>query len=327
MGEAGNIEAIAKLVSERLFNWFKWYKFPLTDVNWECVKEDHCKKTHPSDVVFYYLDPYTGHHIYINTDLKSYAKDSITKTSITTALSNLSLSVDCARVSQDWQKLYIVSDIDYGDVGGLLFIYNHDGDYDKGLSEIVLKLDSNKLPIAENTKITLMDPITIRRLNNVVVDIKDMVANEKFTKSNYTFFYPDLVRSKRKGDEWDQPASIEALTAPWLTLKYKASIGSGEEGYVIYYHRKGETVDEFIYLLDALSRQQLLLSNKAIELRLTDASKIAIVNFEKAKIEYLSVWGLDDSREAQINRIKAGHIEQLSQYFSDIQIGMRDNDK
>lgn len=325
MAETGNIETIAKEVSSRIFSWFKWKQFQLTDVNWECVKEKHNKKTHPSDVVFYYADPYTGRDIYLNTDLKSYAKGSITKESVTTALSNLSLSVDCARVSHDWQKKYIVNEMNYGDVGGLLFIYNHDGDYDKGLTEIVGKLECHKLPIAENTKVNLMDPLTIKRLNNVVVDIKDMVANEKFTKANYTFFYPDLIRTKRKGDEWAQPASIEALTAPWLILKYKVP-KEGNEGYVIYYHRKGDSIDEFVYLLDALSHHQMLLSNKPIALRLTDACSSATINFQKAKIEYLRIWGLDESRESQLNRIEAGHIEQLSQYFSDIEIGMRDND-
>lgn len=325
MAETGNIETIAKEVSNRLFTWFKWQISPLTDVNWSCAQELHLKKTHPSDVVFYYTDPYSGRDFYLNTDLKSYAKGSINQGSIFKALKNLSLSVECARVSSSWQDKYIVDSLDYGDVGGLLFIYNHDGGYDKELSDIIDQMDCSKLSIADHTRITLLDPLTIKRLNNVVVDIKDLIANDVFTKSNYTFFYPDLIRTKRKGDEWSQPASVEALTAPWLILKYKSSLANSEDGYVIYYHRSGESVDEFVYLLDALSHHQMLLSNHPIKLRLTTTNDTATINFNKAKIEYLKIWGLDHSREEQLNRIEAGHIEQLSQHFSHIEIGMREH--
>ncbi len=65
MAETGNIETLAKMVSRDIFQWFKWKSCPLTDVNWECVLEEHTKKkTHPSDVVYYYDEPYSGKTTY-----------------------------------------------------------------------------------------------------------------------------------------------------------------------------------------------------------------------------------------------------------------------
>jgi len=77
MSETGNIEELAKLVSNDIFKWFKWKTCALKDADWKCVIDDHKKRTHPADVVFYYDDPYSGNVIYLNTDLKSYKKGSI----------------------------------------------------------------------------------------------------------------------------------------------------------------------------------------------------------------------------------------------------------
>ena len=52
MSETGNIEELAKLVSNEIFKWFKWNTCPLKDTDWQCVIDSHEKKTHPADVVF-----------------------------------------------------------------------------------------------------------------------------------------------------------------------------------------------------------------------------------------------------------------------------------
>lgn len=75
MSETGNIEELAKIVSGDIFKWFKWKVCALKDADWKCVIDSHKKNTHPSDVVYYYDDPYSGDVIYINTDLKSYKKE------------------------------------------------------------------------------------------------------------------------------------------------------------------------------------------------------------------------------------------------------------
>lgn len=324
MGESGNIEALAEEISEDIFKWFKWNSCPLRNVNWECVIEHHNKNTHPSDVVFYYNDPYTGKTTYINTDLKSYQKGSITNNGITKALSNLALSVECANISQDWQKKYITPDANIGEILGLLFIFNHDNEFDKELSEIVEKLDHKKLEMPEDIYLALFDPLRIKSLLNIVTDLEHLNAKNEFPSDNYTFFYPDLVMSRRFGNEWEQPATVEALTAPWLIIKHGSCKNEGE-GFLIYYHNKGDTVDEFVYLIDALSHYQMLLSEKPIRIRLTNSSADAINNFEQAKISYMSMWGADEAREQRLNTIKASKIKKVVPNYCPMEIGMREN--
>ena len=45
--------------------------------------------THPTDVVFYYDEPYSNHRTYINCDLKSYAANTIQKGEVRKAVQSL----------------------------------------------------------------------------------------------------------------------------------------------------------------------------------------------------------------------------------------------
>merc|ERR1711879_384609 len=196
--------------------------------------------------------------------------------------------------------------------------------FDKDILGVIDGIDFEKINIPENVKILLLDPQKIRTLVNVVNDMKGLVADDLFPRSEYTFFYPDLVMAKRHGEEWSQPASIEALTSPWLIIKHRAT-GDIEEGFVIYYHKSGGTVNEFVYLIDAMSHYQMLLSNKPIRVRFTNSEENAANNFNKAKIEYLKMWGADEAREAQLNRIDARRISKVVSNYCPMEIGMRDN--
>jgi len=325
MSETGNIEKLAKIVSKDIFKWFKWEACAPKDEDWNCESEHHGKKTHPSDVVFYYEDPYTGQTRYINTDLKSYAAGSITKASLTKALKSLSMSVECANISDAWQQKFLIDEVGFGDVSGLLFIYNHDNSYDKDFKEEFVKLEFKDIPVADNNELLVMGPDLIQRLCDVVNDIKMLRADSLFPHHNdYTFFYPDLIRARRCGDEWDKPATVEALTSPWLIIKHR----SGEDyksGFVIYYHDKGESVDEFIYLIDAMSHYQMFSSDFSIRVRFTNSSNQANVNFEKAKHEYLKIWGNDNARKKQMEAIEVERITNFTKSFNPMEIGMRED--
>ena len=319
MSETGNIEELAKIISNNIFKWFKWETCPLKDSDWTCVSDHHKKKTHPADVVFYYSDPYTGETIYINTDLKSYKKDSITTTSISKALKMLSMAIECANISEDWQEKYLIND---GRVVGLLFIFNHDNEFDKELVKLVANINFEKDDIPENVTLFIFEPNRIRTLLNTVIDMKGLIAEGSLPQKDYTFFYPDLIMSKRHGDEWHQPASLEALTSPWLIIKHKKTEEFGE-GYLIYYHKAGETIEEFIYLIDAMSHYQMLLSDKLIRIKFTNACKEAAINFNKAKLKYLEIWGFDETRKIELNKIDAKSITQVVPNYCPIEIGMR----
>lgn len=235
MAETGNIEKLAKLVSNDIFKWFKWDTCAPKDENWDCVSEHHEKKsTHPSDVVFYYDDPYTGDTKYLNTDLKSYQANSITTNSIDKALKSLAMSVECANISESWQDKFLLDDVGFGSVSGLLFIYNHDDSYDKAFSDLINRIDFKNVQLNRDHDIVIMGPDTIKRLSDVVSDMKMLKADDCFPgPKDFTFFYPDLIRARRCGDEWDKPATIETLMSPWLIIKHRAGDGF-KRGFVIY---------------------------------------------------------------------------------------------
>lgn len=324
MSETGNIEDLAKEISKDIFKWFKWKRCKLTDVNVACISEHHKKKTHPVDVVYYYDAPYSGSTIYLNTDLKSYKKGTIQPSKISSALKSLSMSVECANISEDWQDKFIVDSTTSGKVLGLLFIYNHDNEFDKSLSDLVSTMDLSKIEINENVEIVLFDPDRIRNLLNIVNDLKDLIADDTLPRVDYTFFYPDLVMTRRHGEEWDQPASIDALTSPWLMIKHR-STAQIAEGYLIYYQMSGKTVEEFIYLVDAMSRYQMLLSDKPIRVRFTNPDETAPNNFNKAILEYSRLWGDDPGRKKQLDRIDARRITKVVPNYCPYEIGMRDH--
>jgi len=326
MAETGNIEKLAKIVSKDIFKWFKWGTCKPKDMNWNCVLEHHAgKKTHPSDVVFYYDDPYSGFTKYYNTDLKSYAKESITKNSLKNALFNLSMATECANISTEWQNIFLLDAANFDNVSGLLFIYNHDNEYDRDFIDILSAVEFDSLSIAEDNQLFVLGPNIIRRLNDIVSDMRMLKSDDLFPgPEDYSFFYPDLIRSRRCGDEWGKPATIESLTSPWLIIKHR----SGEEyksGFVIYYHHSGETVEEFIYLLDAMSHYQMFSSDYSIRVRFTDASSHAPTNFEKAKREYLKMWGDDQARKTQMEVIEAENITNFTRAFNPMEIGMRED--
>ncbi|RZQ53274.1 hypothetical protein C1E23_10105 [Pseudoalteromonas phenolica] len=177
MAETGNIETLAKLVSKDIFQWFKWKACPLTDVNWDCVLDEHTnKKTHPSDVVYYYNEPYSGKTTYINTDLKSYKKGSISSTSISKALSSLALSIECANISPSWQEKFIVDETTFGIVKGLLFLFNHDDEFDKDLEEVINEIDFDKIGIPPSVSLTLFDPLKIKLLVDIAHDLRGLAV-------------------------------------------------------------------------------------------------------------------------------------------------------
>jgi hypothetical protein len=82
MPETGNTSEMARKLAVDMFGVFGWRDAGAHDQDWECVTRAHGPKgkTHPSDVVFQYDDPYESKRIYVNTDLKSYAKGTITYT-------------------------------------------------------------------------------------------------------------------------------------------------------------------------------------------------------------------------------------------------------
>lgn len=108
MAETANTASLGNKVSEDIFKWLKWQFKTAKDVNFPCETETHGKETHPVDVVFYYKNPYNDKMVYVNTDLKSYTEVSINANSTRNALKSLSMTIECASISERWQTFFVI---------------------------------------------------------------------------------------------------------------------------------------------------------------------------------------------------------------------------
>lgn len=356
---AGETSAIAKMaiyVSDEILTWFRWERFSLADQNFDCVKTDkHAPQksthTHPVDVVFFYTDPYENTIVYLNTDLKSYAQGSIDATRIFSSLKSLSQTIECARVSEEWQDRYHqFGDLPY-EIRAMLFVYNHDAEFDKNFLDVLtapvkrrgtktespLKLET--LPIADGQVIHIIEPRTISYLTTVVADAQKLHAQGSFPEKNYEFLYPDLKLHKAHGLPYNRPATIELLTGPYLIIRHdkvvklNESTGKTEErhpeGYVVYYNRPGGTTEEFTYLLDILSGYQILDSDNKIRIRVAHEKPEGDPrsNFNRAVNLYAHEWGFDTHKTNRLKNIELEIIEKYRYSFSRTVIGWDENDR
>lgn len=324
MGETEAIARMAELLSDDVLAVFKWTRSGPVNQNWDCVNSISHKgrQSHPSDVVFFYDEPYTSFRSYINIDLKSYAKGSITYGQISGAIHNLSQSVECANGSAKWQEFYAHAGKSF-QVHGLLFIYNHDGAYDSDFQNLLYKCDVNTEHLPSQSILGVWGPEKVCYLNTVANDI--LISLQKIRCTEYEFFYPDLARRVKVIPEWKAAATFEMLSSPFILVKYKDNSTEHSFGIFMYYSRKGETREEFMYLLEYLFHYQVFQNASKINIKLPAGSPSAISQFEKAKEQYLEEFGEDSDDLAQrLSIISASSVTQVVPQFSEVEIGMRD---
>ncbi|TIM15505.1 MAG: hypothetical protein E5Y67_07085 [Mesorhizobium sp.] len=220
MGETAAIARIAEIISDQIFSEFLWTKVGPVNVNFRCEKQEiHIAQTHPTDVVFFYDEPYEDVTTYVQCDLKSYAAGSIGRSQVEKALVSLSNQVSCAEVSAEWQDLYVHKHKEFA-ISGLLFIYNHDGGYDRTFNETLEKLKFNDLDIPVNGKLVVLGPTEIHWLNNVSQEIVRMRgragADRLPDRKDCSFFYPQTVRRAQLRGQQRCAATLEMLTGPWI---------------------------------------------------------------------------------------------------------------
>lgn len=338
MAETVNIGEISNRLSEDIFKHFGWTAHPKRDDNFPCVNANHTvksksgngeeqkiklKKTHPGDVVFYYADPYLRQRVYLHTDLKSYAKESVSSIKLRSAIESLAMTVECGRSSDVWRRKYSVPEGESFDLRGLLFVHNHDGKYMDDFDETVKKTNLGTIPIAPGIYIHLLGPHDISRLFTIANDIIRL-KYEKVLPEKYSFYYPDLVMWHRGGDVYAQPATIEALTAPYFIINYEGN-DKLSSGYLIYYNRMGASVEEFQYFLDSLSRYQLLEPDKFIRIRMVSKNphEDYLSNFDAAKQQYARAWGFDMSRMNILDAMQLSPVTAVASTYSAPKIGWR----
>ncbi|MCG9776639.1 hypothetical protein L1D49_25630, partial [Vibrio diabolicus] len=166
---------MAGIVSSRVFYELKWDMNKKTDLNWQCCMRSHLseaqlkaedpKKTHPTDVVFSYTDPYTNVVQYVQTDLKSYAKRTIENKhskGILGDVESLGQQVECAKRSSEWQKMFLKDKTSDFNVHGMLFIYNHDNDYDAELFDRIPNVEKARFALPDKSLMAIFSPRLIR---------------------------------------------------------------------------------------------------------------------------------------------------------------------
>jgi hypothetical protein len=322
MAETVNISRIAEYISKNLFLELGWEQEGPANINWACEDKSHNKKTHPSDIVFSYQEPYDAIRTYINCDLKSYARDSLTNSTLLGALQSLIMSVNCAQKSKEWQNNYLRGD-DTPNIVGLLFIYNHDGLYDKNFMNIFNSALIEKVNIPKNTKIFILSPDEICALSTIVNDIQTSRGKNELPQNDLcSFFYPDRIsRVARK--EWKLPATLETIKSSFLVMKHKScSSISNYNGVTIYYKRNGSNVEEFIYLVDYLFHWQMISEDISIKIKLTNPSTAAPAVFNRAIKDYVGRYNITKELSERLKDIKLETIKTIVTTFNETEIGM-----
>lgn len=113
MAETVNKAQISEEIAKKILKYFHWNVVSPSNIDFKCSRpittedgnsEDcHSVKTNfPVDDVYYYVDPYLGKGVYINTDFKNYSIASITPSKIRNALNSLAETIACAKRSSEW---------------------------------------------------------------------------------------------------------------------------------------------------------------------------------------------------------------------------------
>lgn len=320
MAETANIARAAEKVFKDIFEQFGWERTGSTNVNFGCTTQEHKKQTHPTDVVTGYKNPYSGISQYLNIDLKSYAAGSITKTAIQDAIDSLAKTIACARVSSEWQQKFVTTG--QWRVDGLLFVYNHDGEYDKEFTKVLLGMTGASASIPANVRIFTVSPADVAYLATVAVDMRLARADGLMRPlADDPFFSPHLVRV-HAGSLHSSVATIEALLGPWLIVR-KPDI---KPGYIIYSRMTGESEDEFTYLIDYLFRLQLLTQGVDIQLRLPFGGEAAFGSLSRAVNRFALTQVNGDAIKALLDQISIVTVTNIVQRFLAFELGLDRND-
>lgn len=322
MAETINIAKMAEKLSKGIFGEFLWQRMEHTNLNWPCEdQENHAVKTHPSDVVFWYDEPYSQSRMYVNCDLKSYAKGTINAGNIREAIESLAKALSCAEKSQEFHEKFVHSNVSI-EMCGLLFVYNHDGEYDKDFGKILAQVKNEKLDIPKGSKIVVFGPEDIFWLNNIHHEIAYLRGGEGLisARDNCKFFYPHLVRKKNVQLEHAKAATLEMLTAPWIILSFVDPQKNNKKGFTIFMRRRGHTVEEFLYLIDYLMHYQIITSDNEVFIRILDPHPNATAFFAKAKDQYITDYEGGQDIRSRLNAIQFGQLNDVRTRFSELEL-------
>lgn len=317
MAETKNIDEMAKIISDKIFLEMKWKaNETYTDINWDCCSKHHDGKTHPSDVVFSYIEPYSELKQYIQTDLKSYKKDTISPAKIGNALISLGKQVVCARKSPEWAGNYREGESQYG-LHGMLFIYNNDDEYDKNLLNSISSKAGYNFELPQESTLNIFTPQLIRFLMTVVENIKERRVIENYESEvkklqkipsypNCGFYYPDK-HNKCASNEIGHAASIEMITSGMLLFEYVCPTDK-KRVLNIYWDEKVSSEGYFVYLFEYIFNYQMLNLFERIYV-ITPFSQGALKYFDRATSVYKSRYMTTETQKRKLERIDLLHLD------------------
>lgn len=322
MGETSNTALMAEFVSTEIFKYLGWERVSSKNVDWECVTDAHGRLTHPADAVYQYLEPYHNKMTYVLCDFKSYAKQSITKNGLEEALKNLNNSLTCSKVSPDWANKYRFTEKP-SEVKGMLFIYNHDGEFQRDFSDL-LTAATKKLAIDPGNIIYVMDPSKILYFLNIALHMKILRGEDSLPGIDKCgYFYPELPNMKLFHDTSRLPLTIEHMGGSTHILRYGNEEGGDIAGLDIYTTNDGDSAGYFLYLLDYLRKLNSLQENKQIRIFMPFATENASINLDRAKKIFTE--NVDKNLKSKLDaNINYKHMATIfkHQQFS-LEIGMR----
>jgi len=341
MAETHHIAEMAAQLARKLFKNFYWEEIKPSDQNWACVMLDehgrNRSKTHPTDAVYRYIHPYSGNPTYIVFDFKSLAEKSIQPAKMGDAIRSLAMTIDCAMVSEEWQKLYLRESA--YDLEGALFVYNHDDTYKKILyrqidNNINLNYPLNWPALKKNHEVIIIDPLTIKFVNSFCQDMAVLTGEGNLPKiEDRGFYQPDKQLKSHKiasSSHYQVPLMPDQLSSDTIFVRYKIDQtrdDSGKSGFLIYYRGTGEDIEEFIYLFDNLFTYQIIDNASEIKLKLCFPDKFSPNNFEKAKEQYsLYASGTESNAELikkRMDIISFKTFDQVTPQYLETELGMK----
>jgi hypothetical protein len=324
--ETANTAAQAEIVASELFGEFFWNKLGPTNHDWTCEEpERHDVQEHPCDVVYYYDEPYAPRQTYVHCDLKSYAKGTITPAAVKSAVESLAKQVACAEKSKIWRSLHTHDNVTFT-VSGLLFVYNHDGEYEKDFQKNLINIRPESLQLPRGSKLFVLGPKEIFWLDNVRDEIQRLRGKrdaEVPGPEHCFFFHPQLVRRANLQVKKAKAATLETLTSPIIILEHHDPKGGANRGVIVFYSRQGETADEFMYLIDTLRKYELLDDRTRVVIKTLGASAISSPTFQKAQQQYIE--GLAGATSTDlgdyVNAIRYEPMTRVKTTYSEIDLG------
>ncbi|WP_129351656.1 hypothetical protein [Solidesulfovibrio carbinolicus] len=322
MAETINISKMAEIVSKEIFTYLNWEVSGPTNENTPCIDESHACKTHPADVVFRYVEPYEDKITHVLCDLKSYSKETIKEAKIKKAIEDLNIALSCARRNTAWQEKYIFTEKNIN-IKGMLFIYNHDSEYDKDFMELFKKA-TDKISIDKGNKISVIGPKKILYLSNLASNIQLLRGKKQLPDEEYGFFYPEQPVRKIFHDQSRLPLTIEQIGGSFHILRYSEKYGSNTIiSLDVYLEDKQNEFENFQHLFDYLRKNNCLQSFSKIRVFAPFSKDSTRTNYEKA----LRIYG-EKVDENFANKIKPvisyEHINKVIPQFFSEEIGMRD---